>query len=118
MAKDLDEDGEDKDEKSKEGMSSTTRSLFKMIMMLKQAQFGATFTDGTTLPGFTPSIDLFGQNFDKNTPGLPFILGAQDETFRNTIAANGFLTTSSSLGSFFICTPCVIYPKSNVLYTV
>ena len=77
-------------------MSSTTRSLFKMIMMLKQAQFSATFTDGTTLPGFTPSIDLFGQNFDKNTPGLPFIFGAQDESFRNTIAANGYLTTDTN----------------------
>lgn len=98
LTKDLDENGEDKvnKEEQKEGMSSAARSLFKFIMMLKQAQFGATFTDGTTLPGFTPSIDLLGQNFGKNTPGFPFILGAQDETFRNTIAANGFLTTDTN----------------------
>jgi len=78
--------------KKKEGMSEGTKGLFKFLMMVKQAQMGITLTDGTTLPGFTKGIDYFGQNFKHSTPGLPFILGAQDENFRKDIAANGFLT--------------------------
>jgi len=59
-------------------------------------------TDGTTLPGFTESVDYVGQNFARNTPGLPFIFGAQNEDFRNNIAANGFLTTDTNQIARFI----------------
>ncbi|MGB0849816.1 MAG: cell surface protein SprA, partial [Bacteroidia bacterium] len=93
VTKDTDEeDDKTNKDKKKEGMSDGTKALFKFLMMLKQAQVGATLTNGTTLPGFTKSIDYLGQNFKHNSPGLPFILGAQDEDFRNKIAANGFLT--------------------------
>lgn len=91
------EDGEEEDEKKKkEEMSNSTRSALKFLMMLKQGQVSITKTDGTTLPGFTKSIDALGQNFASNAPGLPFILGNQDEQFRNSIAANGFLTRDTN----------------------
>ena len=86
-----DKDGEDKKTKKK-GMGDGTKSMLRFLMMVKQAQVGITQTNGTTLPGFTKSIDYGGQNFANNTPGIPFILGAQSENFRNQIAANGFLT--------------------------
>ncbi|PCJ66796.1 MAG: cell surface protein SprA [Bacteroidetes bacterium] len=94
VKKDVDDD--DDDEKKKEEISAGTRGLFKFLMMLKQAQMGITKTDGTTLPGFTKSIDYIGQNFKNNTPGLPFVFGSQDENFRNNIAAGGFLTTDTN----------------------
>ena len=84
------EDEDEKVNKKKEGMSSGTKALFKFLMMVKQAQVGINLTDGTTLPGFTKEINAIGQNFANNTPGLPFIFGAQDEDFRKKIAANGF----------------------------
>ncbi len=87
-----DEEDED-EEKKREGMSEGTKGLIKMFMLVKQAQIGITKTDGTTLPGFTKEMNAIGQNFANNTPGLPFIFGGQDETFRQQIAANGFLTT-------------------------
>ena len=87
-----DTDDEENPDAKKEGMSAGTKGLLQFLMMLKQAQVGLNFTNGTTLPGFTKSIDYVGQNFKNNTPGWPFIFGAQNENFRQEIAANGFLT--------------------------
>ncbi|MEN8732344.1 MAG: cell surface protein SprA [Bacteroidia bacterium] len=97
VKKDTDEDTLDGDDKKKKGeLSEGTKGLLKFLMMLKQVQVTTNFTDGTTLPGFTKSIDAIGQNFANNTPGLPFIFGAQSEDFRNTIAQNGFLTRDTN----------------------
>jgi cell surface protein SprA len=95
LTKDIDGE-EDEKKKKKEEMSAGTRGLFKFLMMVKQAQMGINMTDGTTLPGFTKSVDYIGQNFANNTPGLPFIFGAQSESFRNNIASNGFLTSDTN----------------------
>ncbi len=90
------------EEDKKQEISSTTRTVLKFIMMLKQAQFGITQTDGTTLPGFTKTMDFVGQNFKHNTPGFPFILGVQDEDLRYNIAKNGFLTDDTSQNARFL----------------
>ena len=91
------------DDKKKKGeVSEGTKGLLRFLMMLKQAQVTTNFTDGTTLPGFTKSIDAIGQNFANNTPGLPFIFGAQNENFRNSIAQNGFLTRDTNQIARFI----------------
>lgn len=94
-------DGED-DKKKKGEIGNGAKGVLKFLMMLKQAQITTNFTDGTTLPGFTKSIDAIGQNFANNTPGLPFILGAQNENFRNGIAQNGFLTRDTNQISRFM----------------
>ncbi len=96
-------DEEDEDEtKKKEEISSTTRAFFKFLMMMKQAQFKVTKTEGTTLPGFTKVMDYVGQNFKHNTPGFPFILGVQDENLRYNIANNGFLTNDTTQNNRFL----------------
>ena len=102
--KDVDEDADElvDEKKKKEGIGKGTRAVFQLLMMLKQAQLGINKTDGTTLPGFTKSIDYGGQNFKHNTPGLPFVLGHQDENFRFDVARNGFLTTDSNQISRYI----------------
>ncbi len=97
------EEATEEDEKKKKGeLGEGTKGLIKFLMMLKQAQITANFTDGTTLPGFAKSIDAIGQNFANSTPGLPFILGAQRDDFRNNIAQNGFLTRDTNQIARFI----------------
>ncbi|MDC0579371.1 hypothetical protein OAP11_01270, partial [Bacteroidia bacterium] len=51
LSKDLDDDLPEDQKQSKDEQSTTARALFKMLMMLKQAQFDVAYTDGTTLPG-------------------------------------------------------------------
>ncbi len=96
------DDDEEEDPNKKPEMSNSTRNMLKFLMMVKQAQFGANITDGTTLPGFNKEMDYVGQNFKHNTPGFPFILGVQDENLRYNIARNGFLTNDTSQISRFM----------------
>lgn len=98
VKKDEGEDGE----KKKGEINTGTRALFKFIMMLKQAQVGITKTDGTTLPGFTKTMDYLGQNFKHNTPGFPFILGVQDDELRFNIARSGYLSNDTSINTRYM----------------
>lgn len=90
------------DSDSTKQMSPLTRGLFKGLMMLKQGQISINTTDGTTLPGFTKSMDYLGQNFKHNVPGFPFILGSQDENIRYDFARNGFITSDTLQNSRFL----------------
>lgn len=94
--KDKPKDPDDEDEEKEKEISPAVRGLFKGIMMLKQAQISVSATDGTTLPGFTKVMDFFGQNFKHDAPGMPFILGSQDDNIRYRFAENGFMTTDTS----------------------
>ncbi len=73
----------------------------KFLMMLKNASVSYSETEGTTLPGFKPTPQYFGQNFESGGPGFDFILGAQDPDFRNRAARNGWISNDSRLTSFY-----------------
>jgi cell surface protein SprA len=90
----------DTTEKKKE-MSEMTKNVFKFLMMLKQGQFTYNQTNGTLLPGFQPLARNFGNDFNMNAPGIPFILGNQEEDFRFRMAQGGLLSNDTNQNNPF-----------------
>lgn len=78
-------------------MSSATKGLLKFLMMVKSVNFTWSKREGTNLPGFTPTPYLVGMDEAFNAPGLPFLLGSQDISIRNTAAENDWLVRDSTL---------------------
>jgi cell surface protein SprA len=60
-----------------------------------------TVTQGTILPGFTPTPYLFGMDKGWSAPGWGFVLGQQEAGFQKKAAANGWLTASNKLTTPF-----------------
>jgi cell surface protein SprA len=77
------------------------KSLLRLIMSLRNVTGTYTVTQGTILPGFTPTPYLFGMDKTWAAPGWGFILGQQDPNFQRKAAANGWLSTSSKLTTPF-----------------
>jgi cell surface protein SprA len=73
----------------------------KFLMSLKNASLSYTETEGTLLPGFKPTPQYIGQNFDSDGPGFDFIFGSQDPNFRNRAARNGWLSKDPRITSFY-----------------
>lgn len=84
-------ENEEEEPKAKE-MSPLVKGTGKFLLMLKQVQLTYTTTNGTALPGFKPTVQYLGRNFDLSTPSWPFILGMQDPELRYDLARNGFLS--------------------------
>ncbi|MBC7425475.1 MAG: cell surface protein SprA, partial [Bacteroidia bacterium] len=93
-------DGETK-KKEKKGSGFGT-GLLRGLMMVRNASATYTNKSNITLPGFGYNVDYFGQNFQHNAPGLPFILGSQDRNIRYKLADEGALTNDSKLTNNYI----------------
>ncbi len=77
------------------------KSLVRLIMSVRNITGTYTLTQGTILPGFTPTPYLFGMDKGWNAPGWGFVLGQQESDFQKKAAANGWLTTSNKLTTPF-----------------
>ncbi len=73
------------------------KGLLRLIMSVRNINGTYTLTQGTVLPGFTPSPYLFGMDKFYDAPGWGFILGRQDATFQQRAADNGWLTRNEKL---------------------
>lgn len=93
--------GVDKKEKSSGSKPAALVYTMKFIMMLKNAGASYTINEGTILPGFKPTPQYLGQDFESGGPGFDFIFGAQDPTFRNKAAKNGWMSTDPRLTNFY-----------------
>jgi cell surface protein SprA len=84
-------------------------------MSVRNVSLSYSGTDGTVLPGFMPEPKVFGggkytpdQNMFSNitsqsfAPGLPFLLGWQDDDFAMKAAKNGWITRDSTLNSPYV----------------
>ena len=79
--------------------------VMRPLMMLQRASFSYDVKQTTVLPGFMPSPLLFGQNFKQKAPGAAFLFGAQKDTnWLNRIAAEGLISTDTTLNYQFIQT--------------
>jgi len=87
----------------------------RALMSVRSISLSYSGTDGTVLPGFMPEPKIFGsgkytpdQGMFNNissqsfAPGLPFLLGWQDDDFAMKAAKNGWITRDSSLNSPFV----------------
>jgi len=68
--------------------------VLKFIMGFKTASISFTEGNGILLPGFMPSPVAIGNDWNKNAPGLGFILGSQED-IRETAAKKGWLSTDT-----------------------
>ncbi len=90
-----------KKKKKKREASGFGITLAKTVMMVKNASFTVTQTNGTTLPGFRHTPLYLGNDVDRNAPGWDFVFGAQDPNIRYRLAREGFLTTDTLQNTFF-----------------
>ncbi len=84
-------------------LENTTR----ILLGIKNISLTYSQTQGTILPGYNKNTKLFGMVSDGSmyAPGLPFILGYQDNDFARKAATEyGWITTSQYQNSPFIMT--------------
>lgn len=78
-------------------------AFLKPIIGIKRASINYDVTRSTTLPGFMPTPNMFGQNFDKGAPGFPFLFGAQKDTsWLTSISRRGWLTEDTTFNFQFM----------------
>jgi cell surface protein SprA len=73
------------------------KGFFRLLMSVRSINGTYTLTEGTILPGFTPSPKFLGMDADWESPGWGFVLGSQDPNIRYKAAEKGWLTTNGSL---------------------
>ncbi|MHC1708400.1 MAG: cell surface protein SprA [Bacteroidales bacterium] len=54
-----------------------TDNSLRILTSLKNASITYNRTDGTTLPGFMPTPEILGNNWNQNSPGAAFVFGLQ-----------------------------------------
>jgi len=83
----------------------------RMLLGTKNVSFSYSQTQGSMLPGYQPSTNVFGmENYNgMYAPGLPFILGYQDKKFAKTARDNNWLTNSFALNSPYLMTHNVTF---------
>jgi cell surface protein SprA len=81
--------------------SPAIKGLLRILMSLRSINGTYTLTEGTILPGFSPSPWLFGMDKDFAAPGWKFVLGSQDADIRFRAADKGWLTKEKELTNFF-----------------
>lgn len=83
------------------------RVIAKMVFSVKNASINFNETNGTMLPGYNRTPEIFGQNFyddangnTKMAPGLPFVFGSQQD-IRGDAARYRWLTTDTIFNGMF-----------------
>lgn len=81
-----------------------TEYTSRILMAVRNISISYTKTNGSQLPGYKPSTTMMGMQHYRGTyaPGLPFILGFQDEDFPLKAIENNWLSKDSLLNSPFV----------------
>jgi cell surface protein SprA len=87
-------------EKKKAEMPDAVRFVGKMIMGLKSVGLTYTETNGTILPGYRNYSQVFGQDLDKNSPGLGFAFGSQKDV-RAEALRDAWITPDTSFNQLY-----------------
>jgi cell surface protein SprA len=77
------------------------KGLLRLIMSIRNINGTYSVTQGTILPGFTPTPRLFGMDRQWQSPGWGFVLGQQDPLYYRKAEDNGWLTSNPSLTNPF-----------------
>ena len=80
-----------------------TDNFLRLLMGVKNLSLNYSGDNGTFLPGFMPEPKIFGMKKMSGieAPGLGFIFGLQNPTFGDFAAANGWITTDSTLNEAY-----------------
>jgi cell surface protein SprA len=82
-------------------MPSSLKGFFRLLMSVRSINGTYSRNEGTILPGFTKTPQLFGMDKEWNAPGWNFILGNQDPNIRLKAAENGWLVKTTALTTPF-----------------
>ncbi len=77
------------------------KGILRLLMSVRNINGTYNLSQGTILPGFTPSPYLFGMDKSWTAPGWDFILGKQDPNLPQKAAERGWLTHNTSLTNPF-----------------
>ena len=76
------------------------RFVGKMIMGVKTIGLNYSETNGTILPGYRNYSQLFGQDLDKNSPGIGFAVGSQKD-LRAKALSEAWITPDTSFNQVY-----------------
>lgn len=79
----------------------------RMLVGLKNVSITYSENEGTSVKGFLPYPDRFGSSSDKSTlnaPGLPFMIGIQDQNFVRYASEHDWLTRDELFASPYLMT--------------
>ena len=82
---------------------SLNKFLVGALTSLKNVSGAYTKTQGTFLPGYLPSTDILGQDFDTGAPGYDFVLGSQRD-IRQRAINNDWITKDPLLNQLYVTT--------------
>lgn len=85
-----------------EGFYKILESALRLLMSLKNATVNYQLNQGTILPGYRLRTQLVGNNWEINAPGIPFIIGLQDDQFRFKAAQHDWLVKDTTLNSLYM----------------
>ena len=77
------------------------KSLLRLIMSVRNITGTYSVSQGTILPGFTPSPYLMGMDKGWSSPGWGFVFGQQEAGFQRKAAERGWLTENKKLTTPF-----------------
>lgn len=77
------------------------KGLFRLLMMIRSINGTYSLTEGTILPGFTPTPKFLGMDRYQSSPGWDFLLGSQNPNIRLKAAENNWIARSTSLTTPF-----------------
>src|SRR5690606_32436232 len=76
------------------GIRNDAGGIVRLLTSIRNVTAAYTRTDGTFLPGYLPTTNILGYDFDRSAPGWGFLLGSQQD-IRHRAAANGWMTTDT-----------------------
>ncbi|MFO7617334.1 MAG: cell surface protein SprA, partial [Bacteroidales bacterium] len=80
-----------------------TENFMRILMGVKTLNLNYSTDNGTLLPGFMPVPQIAGLSSNNGllAPGLPFVMGLQNDGFGDYAAENMWLTTDSTLNQAY-----------------
>jgi cell surface protein SprA len=76
-------------------------NTLKLLMGVRNVSFSYSEANGSALPGFIPSPDVFGVNLATGAPGWDYVFGSQVNIAERS-ARNGWISESQQLNTPFI----------------
>ena len=76
------------------------KNSIKLLLSVKNISVNINQNQGTFIPGFMPESRFLGQHWGEFAPGIPFVLGSQQD-IRFLAAERGWLTQNENLNTLF-----------------
>jgi len=95
------EDEEEEEDEPTNYFKEITDRTLRIMMGLRNVGINYSASHGTRLPGFEPSPQIIGQNWDSGAPGLGFIFGSQKD-IRSEAAMSGWLKMDTVLNTAYL----------------